>query len=307
MKKYTDEGFSLLELVVAVSIMLILGIVGFVSYQSYTDNARQAALETSANQVLTAVVAEHNTPTGDPAAAVNNFNATAGEIVTNITTANEHGLTVRAESCDGGYSVAKTAGNFSGLDTTGESLFTYEWLGTPRQSQSAMYGCDGEVLAMNLATDPVAATPTESLNEIWGTNNALEMHRERTTVDDHPMGITTAMESRLSDLGVEKQRDNFLSYHKTGGLENVEHDYFGIWVWANVDTYASVGKRSNAPEDVHFVEANTWTFLTADDGRYGVTLHFTDDIDDPASAIGRITGAMGSNQPIQGYFDGDTP
>lgn len=54
----TEQGFSLLELVVAVSIMLILAVVGFISYQSFTDNARHAAVERAANDVFIAAQAQ---------------------------------------------------------------------------------------------------------------------------------------------------------------------------------------------------------------------------------------------------------
>lgn len=52
-----EEGFSLIELVVAVGILLILSVVGVVSYSGITNNARQATVDAAAAEVLTAAVA----------------------------------------------------------------------------------------------------------------------------------------------------------------------------------------------------------------------------------------------------------
>lgn len=60
--RYRHEGFSLLEIVVAVSILLVLSVVGFIAYQGFTDNARQAAVERAAHDVFTASVAALNAP-----------------------------------------------------------------------------------------------------------------------------------------------------------------------------------------------------------------------------------------------------
>ena len=60
-KSYRDlkgeEGFSLIELVVAVAILAILSIVGVVAYSKITDNARQAVVDNTAAQVLKAAIA----------------------------------------------------------------------------------------------------------------------------------------------------------------------------------------------------------------------------------------------------------
>lgn len=52
-----QEGFSLIELVVAVGILAILSVVGVIAYSQITDNARQQALNAAAAEVYTAAVA----------------------------------------------------------------------------------------------------------------------------------------------------------------------------------------------------------------------------------------------------------
>lgn len=55
-----EEGFSLLELVVAVGILLVLTVGGILAYNGITNNAKKAATESAASQVLTAALAYEN-------------------------------------------------------------------------------------------------------------------------------------------------------------------------------------------------------------------------------------------------------
>lgn len=85
-----DNGFSLLEVVVAVSIMLILAVVGTLGYQGYQDNARDAAVETAAQQVYTAGLANLNSPNGDELSKVaSDYTNSADGITTTITQGEE--------------------------------------------------------------------------------------------------------------------------------------------------------------------------------------------------------------------------
>ena len=56
-RKKGDEGFSLIELVIAVGILAILSIVGVVAYKTLNNQARQAAVENAAAVVLKAAAA----------------------------------------------------------------------------------------------------------------------------------------------------------------------------------------------------------------------------------------------------------
>lgn len=52
-----NDGFSLLELVVAVGILLVLTVGGLLAYNGITNNARQAAVDSAASEIYTAASA----------------------------------------------------------------------------------------------------------------------------------------------------------------------------------------------------------------------------------------------------------
>ena len=52
-----QDGFSLLELVVAVGILLVLTVGGLLAYNGITDNARTAAVQSAASEIYTAATA----------------------------------------------------------------------------------------------------------------------------------------------------------------------------------------------------------------------------------------------------------
>jgi len=54
--KADENGFSLLELVVAIGILLVLTVGGLIGYSAITDNARSAAASSAASEVSTAVM-----------------------------------------------------------------------------------------------------------------------------------------------------------------------------------------------------------------------------------------------------------
>lgn len=64
LKDLTEAGFSLLELVIAIAVILVLTIGGLIGYGNYQDNARQAMVESAADQARTGGVvyeSNHNT------------------------------------------------------------------------------------------------------------------------------------------------------------------------------------------------------------------------------------------------------
>lgn len=65
MARHNDAGFSLLELVVAVSIILILGVGGVVSYQAITHNAHRATIDSTIDPVFTMATAYRDSGTTD--------------------------------------------------------------------------------------------------------------------------------------------------------------------------------------------------------------------------------------------------
>jgi cytoskeletal protein RodZ len=52
-----DKGFSMLEAVVVVGVLLALAVGGFIAYGQITENAKKASVETAASSVYTAALA----------------------------------------------------------------------------------------------------------------------------------------------------------------------------------------------------------------------------------------------------------
>lgn len=55
-RRSDESGFSLLELVVAIGILLVLTVGGLIGYSAITKNAKEAAVETAASDVMTAAM-----------------------------------------------------------------------------------------------------------------------------------------------------------------------------------------------------------------------------------------------------------
>lgn len=67
-----ENGFSLLELVVAIGILLVLTVGGLIGYSAITGNAKTAAAQSAASEISTAVmVALSDSDDGNDTAAVN--------------------------------------------------------------------------------------------------------------------------------------------------------------------------------------------------------------------------------------------
>lgn len=304
--QHHESGFSLLELVVAVSIMLILGVVGFVAYQNYTDNARKASLDTAANDVLTAVIAEDSDPNGNVMEVVERYNDTSQDITVDITAANQNGLMIGAIRCDGGEASAGVSGNYSHLDTTEFQDVTYEWNTDHGHPVSVKKVC-GEIVQTSIAQDPRA----EQFHYGWYSNITSVWQVRKVTVDDHPLGISTAVESKRVDGGNYPDPDS-LSMYDIGTPPRQDHPFYaGVWVKSDTPGTAYIHR-----DHVVDLPANTWTFVTSGDRKVGASSNYNYAIagvkvshgtkEEIVNATSWTTGAVISfDTPVTAYFDGD--
>lgn len=76
-KNKNESGFSLIEMVVAIGIMLIITSVGLMSYSSTVDNARIVQMSEAIEQTqkLACLYHHDNDPITTPQQAVNNYNS----------------------------------------------------------------------------------------------------------------------------------------------------------------------------------------------------------------------------------------
>lgn len=115
-----SAGFSMLEAVVVVGVLLALAVSGFIAYGSITDNAKKASTESAAASVYTAALAANMD--GDATTTVNkvlsDYNSSQNTIVVSAvqgatktpvdattTTVDDKTLVVTATHKDGGSAV----------------------------------------------------------------------------------------------------------------------------------------------------------------------------------------------------------
>lgn len=301
-----DQGFTLIEVVVTIALMLTLSVVGTVSYQSHKENAQQAVLESSANEVLTAVVAEDTIPNGDVENVLTSFNETADGVMVDITAANQNGLMIGAIRCDGGEASAGVSGNYSHLDTTEFQDVTYEWSTDHGNTVSVKNVC-GEVVQTSIAQDPRA----EQFHYGWYSNITSVWQVRKVTVDDHPLGISTAVESKRVDGGKYPNPESLSMYDIGTPPRQDRPFYVGVWVKSDTPGTAHIHR-----DHVVDLPANTWKFITSGDRKVGTSSNYSYAIagvkvshgtkEEIANATSWTTGAVISfDTPVTEYFDGD--
>ena len=116
-RELNEDGFSLIELVVAVGILAILSVVGVVAYSQITDNARQTAVNAAASEIFTAATAKE---------ATGNTNTGAEEAAREwLKSAEEGSFTVFVDEATNSIKVVSKAGNKTGVKgTLGEAAIT---------------------------------------------------------------------------------------------------------------------------------------------------------------------------------------
>lgn len=118
MRKFTDSlkaraaaknegGFSLIDVVVTVAIIVALSVGGFVAYNGLIESAKSAAVAGAADQVYTASVVALNdgnpdtNPTGSATSVVETYNASTNDIKVSATVVGGE-VKVQAWNSDGG-------------------------------------------------------------------------------------------------------------------------------------------------------------------------------------------------------------
>lgn len=123
-REANDSGFSLLELVVAVGILLVLTIGGLIAYSGITDNARNAAVQSAASEIYTAATAKEaagETQTGAEDAAQEWINSSKDDKFQVFV--NEETNAVRV--------VSKAGGNSATAPSNGQATVEVEKTTTP--------------------------------------------------------------------------------------------------------------------------------------------------------------------------------
>lgn len=113
----TDEnGLSLLEIVIAVAVIAIFAVIGFLAFQNFTDNARQQAVERTANDVFTLAMASEEMPGSSSSnsggigtlAEIEQQHNDSTEYITVTIEKDGKDLTVTASGWDGRYTATRS-------------------------------------------------------------------------------------------------------------------------------------------------------------------------------------------------------
>ena len=116
-RELNEDGFSLIELVVAVGILAVLSVVGLIAYSGITENAREQAVNAAASEVYTAVVAYESGDAGkDRETVINEYKASSEKIVVEDTTEEGGELEITATGTWGSnsYTATKPGGTPAG-------------------------------------------------------------------------------------------------------------------------------------------------------------------------------------------------
>lgn len=121
-----EDGFTLMEVVLTVAIVLILSIGGFLAYNGIQDNARESTAQSVATQLVTGIVAADATEvtTADrEAAAAEVIAEYENEAVEYNITASDSGIEVKTQHTGGGEPQTASApgdyGHLTSLNHTG--------------------------------------------------------------------------------------------------------------------------------------------------------------------------------------------
>lgn len=115
-KTTDDSGLSLLEIVIAVAVIAIFAVVGILAFQNFTDNARQQAVERTANDVFTLAMASEEMPGSSSSesggigtlAEIEQQHNDSTEDITVTIEKDGRDLTVTASGWDGRYTATRS-------------------------------------------------------------------------------------------------------------------------------------------------------------------------------------------------------
>lgn len=127
-----EDGLSLLETIIAVAIVAIFTVIGIIAFQSFTDNARQAAVDRAANEVFTASMAAQNTPGGKSLEEViEEFNNTSRDDIEAEVTHERQAFTITVRGWDDRYITVRSTSNTDEIDNETPGNTSTEFLDNP--------------------------------------------------------------------------------------------------------------------------------------------------------------------------------
>lgn len=117
-RELSEDGFSLLELVVAIGILLVLTVGGLIGYSAITNNAKDAAVQSAVSEIATsAAVKEANGDTNTGAMeAATDWLGSAQDGKFNVFI-DEDTNSIKVETADGKHSASRGSTAASSITT----------------------------------------------------------------------------------------------------------------------------------------------------------------------------------------------
>lgn len=249
---YLKKGFTVVELLIVVTVIAILAAITIVGYNGIQNNAKAAAAQSASSQAakrLSQYSLENSNayPTNQAA-----FNA----------------LNIDIEDASYQY-VANNSANPPTYCLTATVQNRSYYINNTDQTSAAPGGCDGHGRdgvppITNIALSPRAV----AANALYLNNGAIHALTRNVTVPATPDGITTAAESRIL-TGITN--NSVVSVYNIDGLLNTANKVRSISAWVRVNTtgYESPA-AANFPRVV--LPANQWVRISTS-VPFGATAH----------------------------------
>lgn len=210
-----ETGFSMLEAVVVVGVLLALAVGGFLSYGPITDNAKMAKAKSAASEVYTGVLvaAVDGEAETTPQKVIDNWNASTDKIKVTLSVINagsddycvsativeSPSLTAQSGSCENVESLDPTTGGDPTPEPDGSSDGTAV---TPTEEPAA--APEESTTPTPTPSAPIASTPPADQNSTGATITA---HPSYTSYFQDETALTTSSTTETFVFGVSEASD----------------------------------------------------------------------------------------------------
>jgi len=269
----SQAAFTIVELVIVISVIGILATISIVAYNGVQDRARTASAVDGANQAADLLEAF---------ALKNNGVYPATNSLASAGVANSASVTYQYSQVSGGtnYCITATSGNVSYKMTQDAK---------PVAGGCPGHGVNGNSAITNLSTNPRA---TLALAGWYSNNNAIYPVTKGVVISGHPASITTAARAQLASGQVG---GCILSIYSIDTLDNsATQRTVGVWAMTTGSGFQARVVGTGLPTVWTALSPNTWSYIQSPGGATGYMSLYICKVSGNAAEtdIGYATGAI---------------